>query len=148
LDEVIVEVDDTRSFIHWVRRPSHELRLSRAVALALRLAFREVLFNSHNEALNMSRSKVNLYYDEGELGGCRFARISLQNPVKFALSKKHEEQLYRLPVRHGEPDRPHIGAFIAGSLLRAIGGDIYLAVNDGRIVKTVLEIPLERVAPS
>jgi hypothetical protein len=145
LGEVIEEIDSTQTFVRWVRRPPRDATLPGPVASALRLAFREVLFNSFNEALLVRDGDVRLYYDEAELGGGRFARISIENPVQSGLKKPFEAQLYRLPVRHSETDRPHIGAFIAGSLLRAIGGDLYLSASDKRILKAVLEVPLERV---
>jgi len=65
----------------------------------------------------------------------------MTNDVLTPMPEFLAEELYRIPIRRS--DRPHIGAFVAGALMREVGGDVYIDENRAGKLGTVIEIPME-----
>ena len=128
------------SLVKLVTKPKKVYHLNQVTADLFRKAFQEVLFDSCREALPIPKGDVRLHIKERNLGGASYILVEIVNSVRHKIPDKLAKQLYRIPHII---DRIHIGAFVAGSLLRAIGGDIYLRRNENNIASTVIEIPIK-----
>ena len=116
------------------------------VAAALSLAGQEVLGSAFLHAVMVQGGRAVIVCEVKPLGGGTFARVVVSNPDSTAQPADLIRQLYRRPFRYKPEDRLHFGAYIAGCLLRSVGGDIEAVSYDGRAgdrrVRTVIEFPL------
>ncbi|HEY3285082.1 MAG TPA: GAF domain-containing protein [Armatimonadota bacterium] len=106
---------------------------------ALRVAMQQILQNAYDEALRSHDFHIRVLTSVRDLAGRRFLRVVLRNPLLTPMSDDLAARLYRVPIR---TDRPHIGAFLAGAILREIGGDVYIGRHDRRVMCTVIELPV------
>jgi DNA-binding FrmR family transcriptional regulator len=77
------------------------------------------------------------------LGGRLYGCITICNPLGTPLERELRRFLYREPVHKRVDNRIHHGAFLAGWLIRAMGGDVFLAGPSESSFNVTVEIPLE-----
>jgi GAF domain-containing protein len=63
------------------------------------------------------------------LGGRAYAMIRVLNRWMSVGAMNYQQVLYRQPFQASLTDRPHLGAFIAGSLLRSVGGEMSFSME-------------------
>lgn len=108
----------------------------------VRVAVGEVLANSLIRISRLPEEKIRIGFRQTVRGGRKISIIKISHLLKYRISKSIIDQVYRVPI--AKPDRDHIGAFLAGSIIRAIGGDITFKVMGGGLkVLTSIEIPAQ-----
>jgi GAF domain-containing protein len=122
--------------------PSSPL-FSSVETLMLKVAFGELLRNAATAALRVPGG-FNLTIESSgrHLGGVDFHSLSVCHHIIEPLERRLLDRLYRRPIRKFHGDRQHIGAFLIGSLVRSMGGDVYVAPQaDELMFSTVVEVP-------
>jgi hypothetical protein len=72
-------------------------------------------------------------------GGRDFFQVVLANSMGPALTPEMIRELYRRPI---VTSRRHMGAYIAGSYARSVGGEVYVAdAGPGKFVG-IVEVPI------
>jgi hypothetical protein len=109
----------------------------------------EALLNCLDRVIEIEGKETRIHYSHRLVGGIMYCRIHMTNPTNNRCAPRELESLYRVPFRRDQTDRLHLGTFIAGSLLRSIGGEVILDRYRPKgspydFVKTTLEIPVER----
>jgi GAF domain len=138
-------------YIRWRGRKPADVWHSEEHTLNLRVAFLELLRNAHAAAVTaVSRPLViTLGATSREHGGVRYLVLFIGNPTEEQLPEDLAERLYRVPLRleedisNSRSGRLHIGAFLAGTCLRSIGGDIYVVSNAENRFNVAVEIPMK-----
>lgn len=133
---------------------SVELKLSQRYAIEGNLesrftaAIRELLENIFSHAV---REPPFIYQVQGyihRLGGKDMLWLIFRNRVNATKYEFRTDKLYRAPIeRIGVPNRPHLGCFTIGELIRSIGGSAEAVVTDDRIFETHFLVPCS-VLPS
>lgn len=127
--------------LHWEDWRNTGSELSALQTLALRLAATMILDNAGREAFKSTHFLVSIAGRHHLLGGRPYMRIMIKTSVLNAIPPSIARRLYRVPIR--STGRLHIGAFAAGAAIRAIGGDVFVALNDGRRLHTAIDLPME-----
>ncbi|HXQ88738.1 MAG TPA: GAF domain-containing protein [Solirubrobacterales bacterium] len=120
--------------------PPPGMRLPKLVGQVLTLALDELLRNG----LGVVSRKPNLpfvvvlRFEEIERAGRAYLRAEVVNAVAKPLVREVEQRLYRGPIHSG---RTHIGAFVVGSFVRSVGGEVYVKENSSKYFGVRLELP-------
>jgi putative methionine-R-sulfoxide reductase with GAF domain len=126
--------------------PGDEVPVDTVVPLMV--AIQEVLKSAQQEASRVRGGKVCIGCKKRWLGGQAYAVIRVTNPCNDPGPGTYQNELYRQPFRKEEKDRPHLGAFIAGSWLRAFGGEMSFVFgpgpeNRGFVATTQIEVTVQ-----
>ncbi len=106
-----------------------------------KLAFNEIFFNAYHKALGFRNGLVSIAIGKKTIGGKCFHRILIKNDILVNQEKSLKNIIYRIPIEK-DKIRPHLGAFIAGTLIRNIGGDVYLyETKDEKKFVSAIELP-------
>jgi GAF domain-containing protein len=129
-----------RGHLDLRRLPPPELMVPELVGQVLELALDELLRNALSVVSRDARLPFNavLYFEEITHAGRPFLRIKIANAITAPLVSETEQKLYRAPIRG---DRTHIGAFVVGSFVRSVGGEVYIDENGPRYFGVRLELP-------
>jgi hypothetical protein len=114
-----------------------------ATVADLELALRDVLENCREAMPAGDRCGIRIGGRRARLGGTNYVELSIEHAVADMPSASLARLLYRAPIRRrARHSRPRLGAFVAGTIIREIGGDIYLfrRPDHGR-VRTVVLLP-------
>jgi hypothetical protein len=96
-------------------------------------------------------SNIRLYQDDW--GGQLHDIAVVRNVSHEGIDLRSAVNLYRAPMERifseGGGDAPalvvpHFGAYLAGTLARLTGGDVYLSAHRGRDVRLTLAVPTQR----
>jgi hypothetical protein len=139
---------------HWdpaLLIPLEGARVSGDAGFALEVALGEVLYNAQVEAAK-SEGQVAVGITTRTLGGRDYVVIGVENPCTSPEVHRFQHELYRLPFRRAHQGRKHLGAFIAGSVLRAAGGELSFVLApeaDGQrfTARTRIEVEIHRGGP-
>lgn len=125
--------------IYWIQEPPEDIVQSPARARIIDMAVDELFRNRETYGCG----DVKLCAAVRLLGGRRYLQIAFHQGQTKSIGPQTARLLYRLPIPGNAEDRSHLGAFLVGSTLRAIGGDVYLRRNDETHLVTVMELPLD-----
>lgn len=115
--------------------------LRSSVSNAVLLSSREVLENARRYLTQSNRSydsqciiKIRIEIVMVLLGGRQIQRIVFANLVDRRVPPEEARDLFRRPIRSARKasisgDRPRFGCFLAGAMLRRVGGDVGLIKN-------------------
>ena len=141
--KVLLDAANDRNVVDWLDWKGDwqaNPRVLPFTAKLLGLAVGEVLDNAFFSAFELPNSRIILSYRRHFRGGRWYLVLRVTNPVPDFSMRNLLPKLYRLPVLRG--GRSHIGAFLAGPLMRSIGGDVYLvALGELPAAMTCIEIP-------
>lgn len=131
--------------------PPSDMELPELVGQVLKLAADELLRN----ALRILSQNLNLPFTVKARfvpitrAGRLYLRAEIVNPIAAPLREELVRRLYRGPIRG---DRTHMGAFVVGSFVRSVGGEVYVSEN-GTVSKNEsgyfgvrLELPADATA--
>lgn len=130
-------------------------RHSSDVAEALRECCYHIVMNVKRNAPvqgGFRDSNIRLYQDEW--GGQVHDIAVVRNVSHQGIDLRSAVNLYRAPMERvfsegrGETRAlvvPHFGAYLAGTLARLTGGDVYLSAHRGRDVRLTLAVPTRRL---
>ena len=154
LDQVVAEVIRERNLSHFCEWRTDlsittNFWISGTSASALRLALGEVLENAFLKATPIPHSSLSLQIRKEVRGGQEYLALRVSHPLRDPMPDERLMRIYRVPFF--ARDRLHLGAFLAGSVLRSVGGDVWMTVNENEPnnscrpawATTVLEIPRE-----
>jgi GAF domain-containing protein len=108
----------------------------------IRLVLWEILDNSFSQATKVPGGRIRVSLKQTVLGGRRYTIILISNPLQVMIGEDIIGKLYRVPIQ--KEDRPHIGAFLAGAMMRSVGGDITFSISKkaGLATTTGIEMPM------
>jgi GAF domain-containing protein len=120
--------------------PPDDMKVPELVGQILTLAVDELLRNALKVVSRNSRLpfKANIRFEEIHRAGRPYLRVEIANPITAPLPAKTERRLYRGPIRS---DRTHIGAFVVGSFVRSVGGEVYVNENGPDYFGVRMELP-------
>jgi hypothetical protein len=106
----------------------------------LSLVLSEILDNSFLQATQVPGGHIRLSITGARLGGRKFDVIRVTHNVSSSLDRSTVAQLYRVPIQ--KADRPHIGAFLAGAMIRSLGGEINFSFDPKYVsANTTIQVP-------
>lgn len=122
--------------------PPAGMRLPELVSQVLTLAGDELLRN----ALRIASQNRNLpffvivRFAPINRAGRAYLRAEVANPLAMPLPPELVRRLYRGPIHS---DRTHMGAFVVGSFVRSVGGEVYVVENGPNYFRVRLELPAD-----
>lgn len=111
-------------------------KMARQIYLALMEIFRNIAEYGSVDRVGIPEVSLRRLY----LGGRSQVEIEIVHGVRSGRAVKVNE-LYRIPVQAA--DRPHIGAYQAGAIIRSLGGDVLARALPGDRLLTLISIPCE-----
>jgi putative (di)nucleoside polyphosphate hydrolase len=125
--------------------PPADLTLPELSSHVLTIALTEVLQNAANHVSTKTNLPfmVRVRYRSAMRGALEYLCIEVTSRVEEALESKTVDLLYRRPVAQ---DRTHLGAYVAGSYVRSVGGEVYVAENGPKYFTAALELPVKPAA--
>jgi GAF domain-containing protein len=104
------------------------------------LVMNEILDNSFLQATMVRGGQIRIDLAQLRRGGIDYRTITVIHNIAWPIAPELLRQVYRVPIK--KTDRLHIGAFLAGAIMRSIGGDVQIAMTPNkRHSITVVEIP-------
>jgi GAF domain-containing protein len=121
--------------------PPADLTLPELSSHVLTIALTEVLQNAANHVSGNTNLPfmVRVRHRCERRGALDYLCLEVTSRVEEALDQETVDLLYRRPVAR---DRTHIGAYVAGSYVRSVGGEIYVAENGPKYFTAALELPV------
>jgi hypothetical protein len=144
LRDLITEVAGTRNVLHlikWARwSTDRQQQLNRPLADTIKLALNEVLYNSFLRASAVPAGYIFITTASVNHGGKQFTVLRISHPLPVPMDPDIVAKVYRVPIE--KSDRDHIGAYLAGAIIRSVGGDMAFTVDRGGLVATTrIDIP-------
>ncbi len=118
-----------------------------AEALALRVAFTAILENAF-ENLDNDDPTITIAWRDEAVGGKQYLTLVVGNRIRWPVPDATLRALYRKPFRRRHSARTRLGAFTAGSLIRSLGGDVFVERATPPHFLVGIDIPVVREARS
>lgn len=148
--DVIQDLAESKNIAHlikWTGDPEAMVddRISETSSSIMSLVLSEVLANSFLQATAVPNGFIRISLKNTSRGGRAYKVILISHPVSVRIGKNDIGKLYRVPVH--KADRTHIGAFLAGAMVRSIGGDITFSISwKDAFATTAIEVPVHQDA--
>ena len=148
LNDVIITAQGQKHFfvpldIRDPERLCDERLLAANLAFHLSLILKPLLRNAAAAARLTPKASVRVIPRLVRRSARVFLSITVSNPIqpRQVPLPRLARALYRIPTA---TERWHLGAFLAGTLARSLGGDVYAAINPRRRnIQVIVEVPLE-----
>jgi hypothetical protein len=104
----------------------------------------DVFENIRRFMLQTQQTRAQISAIRTEMGGKMFIDLIVSYQVEDLIQPELPAHLYAAPVRTALSlnERPHLGSFVTGVRLRALGGDIALTSRDRRHMAITISLPL------
>ncbi len=109
-------------------------------ALALRVALTALFDNAYRRAAN-SNPGCYVAWRTTKVGGRDYLTLMVGNNIVVPPDEAVVKDLFRRPIRYGS-DRTRLGAFTAGALVRALGGDVFVRHSTPPRFVVGIDLPL------
>lgn len=143
LAATIVGQWDQRKLFRVAHKPSPSHKIDASVFRIGLAASYDILSNAWRQVTTRRESGCTLETRVEKIGPQTYCDVIFSNNLKERVPPAVVPQLFRVPVRHVQSSRMHLGAFLAACLVRSIGGDIYIeCLTDSRI-GICIRLPVE-----
>jgi hypothetical protein len=132
MDKKLGQILMTGAGLRGADRAAFEIRVhSEQACRVFQQAFREALYNAVKAATSSPGGPVLVSLRRCLLGGKLYGKVNILNTFKPPVDEQTVRDLFSALTYTGAGGRPHLGSFIAGSLLRSIGGSAHCEVVVG-----------------
>jgi transposase len=120
------------------------------LAPAIKFAFADVLAGVQRYMSRAPGDRAFLEVHRRTIGGRPYVDVVIVYPSSTPLPSSLTEQLYRVPLAAERPgeDRPHLGSYSAGAVVRNLGGDLFFRVTGTKRAEVLISLPVLHLSVS